>query len=83
MASKRCQTNEFALNVSKYKIATLSSASELLLTLGRRLTNRTLHSDLTLTCRGHKFPVHKFVLGAQSEYFYKLINGSFKVSNIH
>lgn len=37
-------------------------------------------SDLTLTCGGRKFEVHRVILYMQSEYFRKLLDGGFKVS---
>jgi len=36
-------------------------------------------SDLTLTCGGRKFEVHRVILYTQSEYFRKLLDCNFKV----
>lgn len=41
--------------------------------------SRGIFSDLTITCQGEEFEVHKAVLYIQSKYFRKLLGGNFKV----
>lgn len=38
-----------------------------------------IFSDLTITCQGREFKLHKLVLYTQSTYFRKLLGGQFKV----
>lgn len=40
----------------------------------------SVFSDLTLTCGGKRFKVHKIILYLQSEYFRKLLDGPFMVN---
>lgn len=44
-----------------------------------RLYQTNALSDLIITCGGQDFAVHKIILYIQSEYFRKLLDGSFKV----
>ncbi|KAM0716713.1 hypothetical protein Q7P37_008158 [Cladosporium fusiforme] len=55
-------------------------ASMVTLELGPLLESG-IFSDLTITCQGYEFRVHKVILCAQSEYFRKLLTGPFKEAN--
>jgi len=45
-----------------------------------RLYETSALSDLTITCGGQVFAVHKVILYVQSDYFRTLLDGPFKVS---
>ena len=47
----------------------------------KRLYSSEDYTDLTITCQGHEWKVHKFYLCANSEYFQKLCGGFFKEAN--
>jgi hypothetical protein len=48
----------------------------------RSLLSSGAFSDLTLTCGGKQFKVHKVVLCTQSAVFRKLLDGKFKVGHL-
>lgn len=48
--------------------------------LGIRMLLADKHPDITITCRGYSFPVHRAVLCLKSEYFRAAFNAGFRES---
>jgi hypothetical protein len=48
-----------------------------------RLYQTKLYTDLTITCDGISFEVHKSVLHMQSSWFRNCLGGNFKVCRVH